>query len=146
MHTSMTSLYEQICMQAKTLGFDVVGLSDVCAPWKAGERLEHFVREGRHGEMAWMATTLLRRQHPLSLWPEARTALVLGMNYGPSYNPLDHLAYHRHGIISVYAQNADYHDLIKKRLKNLARWFVQILRLSGQSFCRYSAPDGKAIS
>ena len=89
-------------------------------PWSAGERLAHFVEAGRHGEMGWMETTLERRAHPTAMWDEARTAIVLGMNYGPDQNPLDQLADRSTGYISVYARGDDYHEVIKGRLKQLA--------------------------
>ena len=114
----------RIRAEALALGFDVCGLASVEAPWPAAERLAEFVAAGRHGEMAWMETTLERRAHPRAMWPQARSAIMLGMNYGPQGDPLAGLAETDRGAISVYAQGDDYHDLIKKRLKALARWLV----------------------
>jgi hypothetical protein len=74
--------------------------------------------------MDWMADTLERRSHPNGMWPGARSAIMLGLNYGPDRDPLEALAAKSTGAISVYAQGDDYHDLIKKRLKALARWIV----------------------
>jgi len=75
--------------------------------------------------MGWMAETLERRADPRTLWPEVRSVIMLGMNYGPDINPLDALAQHDAGAISVYARNRDYHDLIKGRLKELAAFLLK---------------------
>ncbi|AQR61065.1 tRNA epoxyqueuosine(34) reductase QueG [Brevundimonas sp. LM2] len=106
--------------QAADLGFAVCRFASASEPWSAGERLAHFVEAGRHGEMGWMETTLERRAHPTAMWAEARTAIVLGMNYGPETDPLPEMADRSAGYISVYARGDDYHELIKGRLKTLA--------------------------
>lgn len=108
--------------QARALGFDAVGLADARAPWPAQARLQEFLAEGRHGDMAWMDTP--RRGHPTALWPEARTAVMLGVSYGPEENPLALLAARDRGAISVYAARRDYHDVVKSNLKALARWLA----------------------
>lgn len=106
--------------QASTLGFDVCRFASASEPWSAGERLAHFVEAGRHGDMGWMETTLARRAHPTAMWDGARTAIVLGLNYGPDHDPLPELAHRSAGYISVYARGDDYHEVIKGRLKTLA--------------------------
>lgn len=75
--------------------------------------------------MAWIAETAERRGDPRVLWPEARTVIMLGLNYGPDENPLDGLRDRSAGLISVYARGEDYHDLIKKRLKAVGRWLAE---------------------
>jgi epoxyqueuosine reductase len=115
--------------EAARLGFDACGLASVEQAWPAQARLAEFVALGRHGEMGWMARTATRRGHPRSMWPGARSAIVLGMNYGPDRDPLADLARGDLGVVSVYARGDDYHDLIKQRLKALARW------LAGQTGC-----------
>jgi epoxyqueuosine reductase len=90
----------------------------------AGERLARFLAEGAHGDMAWMATSADRRGDPRALWPDARSVIMLGMNYGGGDDPLAILRQRERGAISVYAQGADYHDVIKPRLKALARWLL----------------------
>jgi len=105
---------------ATDLGFDVCRFASAARPWSAGERLAHFVEAGRHGEMGWMATTLARRSHPTAMWDGARTAIVLGMNYGPGTDPLPEMDDRSAGYISVYARGDDYHEVIKGRLKTLA--------------------------
>ncbi|MFN3312588.1 MAG: tRNA epoxyqueuosine(34) reductase QueG [Hyphomonas sp.] len=105
---------------ALALGFDAAGIARADTAWEAGARLQDFVALGRHGEMGWMETTLVRRSSPTAMWPEARSALVVAMNYGPEHNPLETLAARETGNISVYARGRDYHDVIKSRLKQLA--------------------------
>ncbi|NBB50611.1 tRNA epoxyqueuosine(34) reductase QueG [Rhizobium sp. CRIBSB] len=115
--------------KAMALGFDACRFASAAEPWTAGERLAHFVGEGHHGEMAWMETTLARRSHPTAMWSEARTAIVLGLNYGPPSDPLSELADRTAGYLSVYARGDDYHDVIKGRLKTLAG---QVAALTGE--------------
>ena len=105
---------------ARALGFDAAGIARADEAWEAGARLADFVAEGRHGEMRWLEDTLARRSAPTAMWAEARSALVVAMNYGPDHNPLDTLIQREVGNISVYARGRDYHDLIKSRLKQLA--------------------------
>ena len=125
MTTSISEPIEgRIRDQAAALGFDACGFASVEQPWPASGRLAEFVSAGRHGEMAWMETTAERRSHPRAMWAGARSAIVLGVNYGPEADPLAALARRSQGAISVYAQGDDYHDLVKKRLKALARWLV----------------------
>lgn len=109
-----------IRQRASDLGFDVCRFASATDAWPAGDRLRAFVGEGRHGEMEWMETTLDRRAHPTAMWDGARTAVVLGMNYGPDRDPLPELADRSAGYVSVYARGDDYHEVIKGRLKTLA--------------------------
>jgi epoxyqueuosine reductase len=90
----------------------------------AKEGLARFLAQGHHGDMDWLATTAERRGDPRMLWPDVRAIVMLGLNYGPGGDPLAILQARDRGAISVYAQGDDYHDLIKKRLKTLARWLV----------------------
>ena len=118
------TLEDRIKAQALRLGFDVFGLASVADPWPAGARLAEFIDQGRHGSMDWIERTAERRAHPRAMWPAARSAIVLGLNYGPEADPLAALDHPDRAAISVYAQGDDYHELIKKRLKALARWLV----------------------
>jgi epoxyqueuosine reductase len=95
---------------------------------EAGERLALFLREGRHGDMAWMATTAARRSHPLALWPQVRSIVMLGMSYAPEEDPLAVLAERSRGAVSCYAQSRDYHDVVKAGLKRVA---AALARASG---------------
>ena len=116
--------------RADALGFDAVGFASVDQPWPAGARLAAFVEAGRHGTMDWIEDTLERRSHPRAMWPQARSAIVLGVSYGPDRDPLEILAQKERAAISVYAQGDDYHELIKGRLKQLGGWMAA--RLGGQ--------------
>ena len=109
-----------IRQRAAELGFGVCRFASASEPWSAGEKLAHFVEAGRHGDMGWMETTLERRAHPTAMWDGAKTAIVLGMNYGPEADPLPELEDRSAGYISVYARGDDYHEVIKGRLKILA--------------------------
>lgn len=106
---------------AKAEGFDAVGFVRPEAVPEAAARLREFLSAGRHGDMAWMETHETRRGSPLNLWPEVKTVIMLGMNYGPETDPLKALEAREKGVISVYARGRDYHDVIKRKLKKLAR-------------------------
>lgn len=110
--------------RAAELGFDVCRFADARAEWAASGRLAQFVEQDRHGEMGWIAETQDRRRHPTAMWDGARSAIMLGVNYGPDHDPLEALKDQSRGVISVYAQGDDYHELIKGRLKQLAGWVV----------------------
>ena len=109
---------------AREHGFDAVGVTRPDATPLAKPRLEQFLAEGAHGDMDWMATTAARRGEPRALWSEVRSIVMLGVNYGPEHDPLAILNERERGAISVYAQREDYHEIITKRLKALARWLV----------------------
>ncbi len=116
----MSSLEDSIKEVARAHGFDVVRIASVSEPWTAADHLAHFVEAGWHGDMQWLADTLERRRHPRQMWPDAKSAIVLALNYGPDHDPLEGLQRKHEGLISAYAKNADYHDVIKKRLKLVA--------------------------
>ncbi|MEW5423274.1 tRNA epoxyqueuosine(34) reductase QueG [Amorphus sp. 3PC139-8] len=111
--------------KARAQGFDAVGIAsaDVLAP-EVAERLDTFLALGRHGDMGWLEDKADRRRDPKALWPEARTVIMLGLNYGPEEDPLAVLAKRDRAAISVYARHRDYHDVIKGRLKTLAGQIV----------------------
>ncbi|RUW57405.1 tRNA epoxyqueuosine(34) reductase QueG [Mesorhizobium sp. M7A.F.Ca.US.008.03.1.1] len=106
--------------EAQRAGFDAVAVTAPDAIPLAPARLAEFVADGFHGSMGWIAETLQRRAEPTALWPQVRSIIVLAMNYGPDHDPLGVLAKRDRGAISVYAQNRDYHDVMKGRLKEIA--------------------------
>ena len=110
--------------QARALGFDCLGVADPGSITEAAAHLREFLEAGAHGEMDWLAANPQRRGDPRVLWPQVRSILMLGVNYGPDENPLDILRQRCRGAISVYARGDDYHGVIKQRLKALARWLV----------------------
>jgi epoxyqueuosine reductase len=114
--------------RAAALGFEACGFADAGSVTLAGERLRVFVADGHHAGMSWMEETLERRADPRVLWPDARSAIMLGLNYGPGLDLLRVLQEKSNAAISVYAQGRDYHDVIKGRLKTLAGF---VHRLTG---------------
>ena len=103
----------------------MVGVTHPDAAPQAPGRLERFLAEGLHGDMAWMASNPQRRADPRVLWPQVRSIIMLGLNYGGTDDPLAILRARERGAISVYAKGDDYHDIIKPRLKRIARWLTQ---------------------
>ena len=119
------SLEDQLRARARNLGFDGVAITSAEAPVEWGDRLNTMVANGWHGTMDWLAETTERRKSPTAMWPQARSAIILSMNYGPQGNPLTRLEERDAGVISVYALNRDYHDLIKGKLKDIAQWLAR---------------------
>ncbi|MRG54551.1 tRNA epoxyqueuosine(34) reductase QueG [Phyllobacterium sp. SYP-B3895] len=117
-------LKQFIIDEARAHGFDLVAVTRPDAIPQAEERLRQYLALGRHATMDWMEETALRRARPDALWPEVRSVIVLAMNYGPDSNPLELLQERDKAAISVYAQNRDYHDIIKGKLKGIASRFV----------------------
>ncbi len=140
--------------QARALGFDAIGVARADAPWPAGARLGEFLREGRHGDMDWLgpygplvsspaaanepvasvANTAAgedtsgpsnRRSHPQALWPQAKSAVLVGLSYAPGDDSIALLQHKTQGLVSAYAARRDYHDVIKGKLKQLAQWLVR---------------------
>ncbi|WP_085582453.1 tRNA epoxyqueuosine(34) reductase QueG [Thalassospira mesophila] len=119
--------FDALQAKAREIGFDVCGVAKPEIDSRNQQRLDEFVAGEEFGSMAWMADPerLPRRRDPKVLWGDVQSVIVLGTNYGPAENPLALLDHSDRAMISVYAQNRDYHDLIKKRLKQLARWLVE---------------------
>ncbi len=114
------SLESRISQAATDLGFDICRITNTTLPEKIHNNLQTYVSRNYHGSMAWIEQTFKRRANPANLWPEARSVIVLAMNYGPATDPRNGLQNTNSGQISVYAQNRDYHDIIKGKLKTLA--------------------------
>ena len=114
----------RLVAQAVSEGFSACRICRPDAVPLVAARLGAFVDKGYHGQMGWMAERMHWRGAPDVLWPEARSVIVLAENYGPEHDPLAVLDQGEVGAISVYAQNRDYHDVVKKRLKRLARWLI----------------------
>jgi epoxyqueuosine reductase len=115
---------DQIKAEAARIGFAACGVARADAAPRSGERLRAWLAEGCHGEMIWMESRADQRAAPAALWPEVRSVIALGMSYAPAEDPLRLAGEPETGRISVYAQGADYHDLVKRKLKELARWIV----------------------
>lgn len=110
--------------EALELGFAVCGFAPAAADPLRAERFAEWLGEGRYGAMEWMDARKEQRVSPQGLWPEARSVIALGMSYAPSVDPLALANAPDRARISVYAQGRDYHDVVKKALKALARWMV----------------------
>ncbi len=109
---------------AAELGFDACRVTQPDAAPLAGVRLRAWLAEGAQGDMGWMAETMERRASPRALWPQTRSIVMLGVNYGPSDDPLAALKAKGRGAISVYARHRDYHDVLKGRLKQLVGFMI----------------------
>ena len=105
-------------------GFHGVGITKPKIKKRNKTALKQFLTAGWQGDMSWMSEKANRRQDPTTLWPAVKSIIMLKMNYGPDENPLPALEQKDHGVISVYAKGKDYHDIVKKKLKNIARWLV----------------------
>lgn len=110
--------------QAAELGFDAVRFTHADAIPDAPAKLRSFLEKGYHGDMSWLLEHEQRRRSPADLWPEVKSVVMLGMNYGPEVDPMTKLTHRDSGNISVYACGTDYHEVIKKRLKQLGRWLL----------------------
>ena len=120
----MTLLANELKRVARAEGFDAVG---ICAPDsipQARNRLAEYLARNRHGSMDWMERRFEWRCDPLSLWPEARSVVMVAESYAPEFDPFEILKRKDKGAISAYAQNFDYHVLIKKKLKRVGRWLL----------------------
>ncbi len=130
--------------RARALGFDAVGVAPVTEAWPAGARLREFLHEGRHGDMGWMAqygppasspagaahagetpAVHNKREHPQALWPEARSAVLVGQSYATDDDAIALLREKQSGLVSAYAARRDYHDVVKGKLKQLAQWLAR---------------------
>ena len=117
--------------QALALGFAQCGIARADAIPHAAQRLREWIDAGCHGDMGWMEERAEQRGSPMALWSEVRSVIMLGMSYAPAADPMALADVADRGRISAYAQGRDYHDVVKKALKALARWMI------GQD-----APDG----
>ena len=121
----MKALKAALLTEARAAGFAKMGVCRPDAIPQAAARLAGFVAKGRHGQMSWMADRMGWRGDPAALWPAARSVIMLAEVYTPDSDPLEAITRHNRGTISVYAQNRDYHDLVKKRLKRVGRWLLE---------------------
>jgi len=125
MPTQNETLEQRLKAEALRLGFAACAIAPADAAPRSAERLRQWLDAGHHGDMLWMAERAGQRGSPQALWPEVRSVIMLGMSYAPGRDPLALADAHDRGRISVYAQGRDYHDVVKKGLKALARWLVE---------------------
>ncbi len=118
------ALEERLEAVARAHGFAAFGIAHADAAPQTAARLDQWLAEGRHGDMIWMESRAAQRGSPKGLWPEVQSVIALGMSYAPALDPLALADHPDRGRISVYAQGGDYHDVVKKALKAVARWLV----------------------
>jgi len=121
----ISDLVGKLKAQARAEGFNAVAITAAKLPQEISEHLAAFIDSGHHGDMGWMAETQDRRASPELMWPEAKSAIVLAMNYGQGLDVFARLDEKSIGVISTYALHRDYHDVIKPKLKRLAGWLAQ---------------------
>ena len=129
-----TQTRNAIADKARALGFSTIGFTSATLPVATGERLEAFIADNKHGTMGWLEERASQRRSPDALWPQAKSVIVLGINYGPDHDPMDNLAAPDKGNISVYARGRDYHDVVKKNLRVLARWIAETYKTEVKIF------------
>lgn len=122
--TTPPSLNDRIRACARALGFAACGIASAAPDALRAGRLDQWLAEGHHGTMEWMAARSDERRSPQALWHDAASVIVLGMSYAPAADPLALAEARDRARISVYAQGADYHDVVKRALKALARWLI----------------------
>ena len=120
-----TPYAQRLADKARECGFAACGIAGADAAPLAGRRLRDWLDTGAHGDMIWMASRADERASPKGLWPAVRSVVALGMSYAPASDPFALAGAAEFGRVSVYAQGADYHDVVKRALKQLARWIVE---------------------
>jgi epoxyqueuosine reductase len=134
-HTDINNSFTaRLEAEARALGFVAFGVTAADAIPEAAARLREWLESGAHGDMLWMEDRADQRGSPAALWPEVRSVVMLGMSYAPAQDPLRLAGEAGIGRISVYAQGQDYHDIVKKALKALARWIVKEARAGVKVF------------
>ncbi len=116
---------EAIKKQAIREGFCDIGIAPAILSPKTQARFRQWIDDGQHGDMIWMENRIEQRTNPKILWNDAQSVIILGMSYAPVSDPFLLEEYTSNGRISVYARGKDYHDIVKKALKRLARWIVE---------------------
>jgi len=122
------NLKNSLIEKSKEFGFDVIKITKPNISKENKDYFDKFLFNNFHGEMDWLENNKERRKSPKKLWNDVESIIMLGVNYGPDHDPLDSIKLKNTGNISVYAKGNDYHDIIKKNLKKLGRWFVQEIK------------------
>ena len=122
---SSQAITEAIRARLLSEGFDCIGITSAKSDPLWQEQLRHFLSKNYHGTMEWLESRHEQRADPQTLWPDAKSIIMMGLNYGPEENPLNGLQDTNCGLISVYARNRDYHDVVKKAQKRVGRWIVE---------------------
>ncbi len=112
----------RIKAQARSLGLASASIARLDHDAVTARRFDSFIAADLHGDMGWLSATAARRRSPTALWPEAQSAVMVALNYGPEVDPMQRLGHRDRGVISVYALGRDYHEVLKGKLKQLAGW------------------------
>ncbi|MEP7174871.1 MAG: tRNA epoxyqueuosine(34) reductase QueG [Aestuariivirga sp.] len=129
-----TSISERLRARARQEGFSGIRITSADAAPEQAERLRSFLGQNYQGDMDWLATTAERRAAPKALWPEAQSAIVFAMSYGQGLDAFERLGRKSEGVISTYALNRDYHDVVKGKLKKIATWFASTAKAEVKVF------------
>lgn len=113
-------------LRTRAEGFHEMRITSATLPPEIAARLSEFIACGYHGEMDWLLETHDRRASPDAMWRHAQSAILLGFSYAPDIDPMWRIEQKSTGVISVYALNRDYHDIIKGKLKRIAEWFARV--------------------
>jgi epoxyqueuosine reductase len=124
MQILISNLRKELEARASAEGFDMLRITQASLATIKGEELEGFVAADHHGDMAWLPETLVRRQNPKAMWHDAKSAIMLAVNYDQGLDAFKRLEQKSTGVISTYALHKDYHDVIKGKLKRLASWLA----------------------
>lgn len=122
--TSKKELKNIIQKKSKEFGFDIMRVTDPKINKEDNIYMKEFLDKNYHGDMDWLKKNIERRMSPKKIWEDTKSIIILGVNYGPDHNPMKNLESKEIGNISVYARGNDYHDIIKKNLKQFGRWIV----------------------
>ena len=122
--TSKKELKNIIQKKSKEFGFDIMKVTDPKINKEDNIYMKEFLDKNYHGDMDWLKKNIERRMSPKKIWEDTKSIIILGVNYGPDHNPMKNLESKEIGNISVYARGNDYHDIIKKNLKQFGRWIV----------------------
>ncbi len=134
------ALAARLADASRAHGFVAFGIAAADAAPQTQGRLRQWLADGCHGEMLWMESRADERGSPAGLWPDVRSVIMLGMSYAPAADPLALADAPTRGRISVYAQGADYHDVVKRALKAVARDLVALVPEAGVKVFVDTAP------
>jgi epoxyqueuosine reductase len=116
-------LVKKLKTQALKTGFDSVGITNAFQLKQADLDLQKFIAENRHGTMAWLAETAKQRPKPCSFFPQAKSILIVALNYFPK--DIHYIMPKDYSTISIYARGRDYHKVLRKKLKSIFEWLKQ---------------------
>lgn len=133
----MAPLAAKIKQKAVEVGFDKVGIVRAEELTHERERLNEWLSKNFHGEMAWMAREPDKRSDPTLLFPEAKSIVVVALNYFTDHKHADDSS---KGKISRYAWGDDYHDVLREKLTELLDWITSEIPNANGKICVDTAP------